>query len=319
MKSILFIRINVLLIIHSRYFFGHIMMKIYVIAVILFFSMNVFATAQLGDILIWNGDTLKLFSNPLELRADYDSIITQILNKIERATYSEIEDDEEERESIISTACWRGYRAEWIVINDSIFLNNIYHCFNKNIEVALTDIFPNVCVNQKLFASWITGNLYLPQGECIQYIHLGYQSIYEQETVLEVENGLLKNYEVFHNRIGRKSAFLEKMLPGEFQEFASRNINWSILPDVKNKIIHVNIGIQPDEQGELKNIIEEYTYLIEYPLNDNSLKANFVTDTNNIFIQESIRIAKLIPEWDVIYQRGEILMNGIMIDFSKYE
>ena len=56
---------------------GHNMKYIYVLIVLLLFSLRVFATAQFGDILIWKGDTLVLFSNPLKLKTDYNSLIVQ--------------------------------------------------------------------------------------------------------------------------------------------------------------------------------------------------------------------------------------------------
>jgi len=293
----------------------HIIKKIYVGLVILFFPLSVFATSQVGDILIWKGDTLKLFSNPLELRVNYDSLRVQILNEIEKLTYPE-EGIDEERDAVFSTACWRGYIAEWIVLNDSIFLSNIYSCNNKNIKINMSDIFPNIRENQKLFASWINGNLYLPQGKCIRYINLDYQSIYERETVLNIENGLLKSQKTFHNQIAKKSDYFENALPGDLYEYTSKNINWKILPDLTNKKIQVFIGVQPNKKGQFERINKEYTYLIEYPVNDSISKVSIVTDTNNIFIKESIRIAKLIPEWDVIYQRGKIIGMSLMIDFS---
>jgi len=291
----------------------HNIKKVYVVIITSFFSLSAFGTAQVGDILIWKGDTFILFSNPLEFRADYYSLSVQISNEIERATYPE-EDNDEERKTYISTACWRGYVAEWIILNDSIFLNNIYDCHNENIKVNLKNIFPSIGKNQKIFASWIKEDLYIPQGECIQYIHFGYKSIFERETVLNIENGLLKNYEIFHNRILKRSNFFER---GHTPEFTSRNINWKILPDLSNMYIQVFVGVQPNEQGQFESVDEEYTYLIEYPLNDSTSTVNFVTDTNNIFIKESIRIAKLIPEWTVIYQRGKIVGMSLMVIFSE--
>jgi len=266
--------------------------------------LSTFATAQVGDILIWKGDTLVLFSNPLELLEDYDSLVMQISKKIELQA----------ERNFISSGCWRGYQAEWIVLNDSIFLNNIYDCFDSSLKINLNNIFPSLIKNQKIFASWINGDLYIPQGDCIEYIHFGYQSIFERETVLNIEKGLLKDYEIFHNRIVKRSDFFERE---DILEFTFRNIDWKILPDLSNMFIQVFVGVQPNEQGQFESIDEEYTYLIEYPLNDSTSTVNFVTDTNNIFIKESIRIAKLIPEWNVFYQRGKIVGMALMVYFSE--
>jgi hypothetical protein len=293
--------------------------KIYVAIAIFFFPLSVFATSQVGDILIWKGDTLTLFSNPLELIADYDSLRMKIHDEIERLTYPNLKDDEP-REAIFSTACWRGYRAEWIVVNDSIFLNNIYHCHNDGVKINLYDIFQNNIKNEKIFAFWINGELFLPQGECIQYVHLGYHSIYELETVLNVENGLIKNIEVFNNRIAKVSDFLKNAEYGGVNEFTSKNINWNILPDLTDKLYRVNISVELNENGQIERINEEYTHMLESWLIKKTQRADssvFVTDINNAFIQESIRIAKLIPEWNVIYQRGKVVGSGLYIEFSE--
>jgi len=292
--------------------------KIYVGFVIFLFPLTVFSTGQVGDILIWKGDTLTLFSNPLELIANYDSLRVKIHDEIERLTYPDLKDDEP-RLAIFSTGCWRGYRAEWIIINDSIFLNNIYHCHNENIKVNLNDIFSNKVENEKIFASWINGDLLVPQGECLEYVHMGYHSIYELETVLSVESGLIKNIEIFNNRIAKKSDFFKSAIYGGVREFTSKNINWDNLPDITGKLYRVSVSVALNEHGQIESINEEHTHMMESWLIKKTQRVDssvFVTDINNVFIQEAIRIAKLIPEWDVIYQRGKVVGSGLYIEFS---
>jgi len=297
-----------------------------VVITILFFPLSVFATAQCGDILIWEGDTVTVFplaplelqkdyESLLELREDYDSLVAQIWYELKRemkAIYPE-----KISSVFTSSACNRGYVAEWIILNDSIFLNNIYHCNYRKVKINLKNIFPNIKENQKIFASWINGDLSLPQGERIEYGD-AFTSISEFETVLGVENGLLKNFEVFHNRIAKKSDFFEKATYREIFDFTHQNINWDILPDLTNKSIRVNLFVNLNEQGQIESINEKYTHLIESDLSEkDSGKFVLNSDINNVFIKESIRIAKLISEWDIIYQRGKIRGNVLCIDFSE--
>ena len=42
------------------------MKRLFYLLTALIFPLTVFSTAQEGDILIWNEDTLAIFSNPLE-------------------------------------------------------------------------------------------------------------------------------------------------------------------------------------------------------------------------------------------------------------
>jgi len=284
---------------------------------LIFFHLGAFACEQVEDILIWKGDTLTLFSNPLKQHEDYASLRKIIMNEIERVAYLH-----ELRASTLFTNCHKGYQAEWVILNDRIFLNNIYDCHNKNIKVNLANIFPNTKIHEKIFASWIIGDLIVLQGEYFTMKQLHYHSVYEVETVLSVENGLLKNVEVFHNRVAKRSEFFENAKFGEVVKFTHKQINWNNLPDLKNKSIIVNLSVNINEDGQIESLDKEYTYYHESYLNKKTKKTdstNFFLDAdiNDPYIKESMRVAKLIPEWDVVYQRGKIVGSGLILDFSE--
>lgn len=78
----------------------------------LFIYVQVFGTAQIPDLLIYKGDTVSLYSNPLELYF-----------RAKKSRPSRIGPYGCE-----STACWRGYQAVWEIKNDSLFLNEIRDC-----------------------------------------------------------------------------------------------------------------------------------------------------------------------------------------------
>ena len=267
------------------------MKKIYVL-LMFFLPLNVFACRQMTDILIWKGDRFGLHSEPLSLHSEYDSLwmqITEILWSVEGG---------------VSTICGQGYIAEWVILNDSIFLYEIHSC-EIDFKINLKDIFPEIGDNERLFASWVNGELYVPQGK--EIADFGRKGLFEYETVLNVENGVIKNYETFHNRIVKISDF-------PVREFIYKNINWNILPEIPNYIT-VSVGVQPNEQGQFESITD--TWITEHPVSNNSLF--FDPDTNNVFVKEVIKVVKLIPEWTVIYQRGKILPQGTPfgINFSE--
>ena len=270
------------------------MKKIYAGIIILLLPLSVFGFRGVG-FLIWENDTIRIISNPLSQRTDYDSLSVKIIDKIEKAIYPE--------ELLFSG--FSHYHAEWILQNDSLFLNNINTYYD--VEISLNDIFPDIGKNQKLFADWVNGELHSPQGKTLVQGSTIHSSLLEREMVFTFENGLLKNYELFHNQVVR-------MVDSNFYRFAHRNINWDIIPDLADRIILVYIGVQPNEQGQFENIIEEYTFLMEFPVNNDDF---IITDLNNIFIQEGIRIAKLISDWEVIYQRGKIVVNSLVIELSE--
>jgi hypothetical protein len=90
------------------------MKRIYFILISILLTIPIartFATSQIPDILIYKGDTLSIFANPLEQLYDNDSIRPNFFDG---------------KEGCMSTACWRGYEAEWIIIDDYLYLTGIY-------------------------------------------------------------------------------------------------------------------------------------------------------------------------------------------------
>lgn len=281
------------------------------ILVFLLISLAANATSQVGDILIWKGDTLKLFSNPLELRSDSKELSKIIASELEneyRRLYPKKYETEEDV-SLISTACWRGYVAEWIIISDKIYLSNIYVWYDSKVKVDLKKVFGNKLTGNLLFANWVTGKLYVPKGQCIEYVHLGYNSIYETETVIEFNDGVLVSSKTYNNYIAKKSKFTTDPNPNNYLEFVYSKVNWEQLPDLKNKHIQVSIGVQPNKDGQIDSLLSNYTYLLD--------SSELITDTTNIFIKEAIRIVKLMPDWDVTYQRDTIVRRGLFLLFDE--
>lgn len=281
------------------------------ILVFLLISLAANATSQVGDILIWKGDTLKLFSNPLELRSDSKDLSKIIASELEneyRRLYPKKYETEEDV-SLISTACWRGYVAEWTIISDKIYLSNIYVWYDSKVKVDLKKVFGNKLTGNLLFANWVTGKLYVPKGQCIEYVHLGYNSIYETETVIEFNDGVLVSSKTYNNYIAKKSKFTTDPNPNNYLEFVYSKVNWEQLPDLKNKHIQVSIGVQPNKDGQIDSLLSNYTYLLD--------SSELITDTTNIFIKEAIRIVKLMPDWDVTYQRDTIVRRGLFLMFDE--
>ena len=104
-------------------------------------SKSLFATVQRSDILIVNGDTLRIRrSFPLEQYFEQKGERTFGGVTI-RALYS---------------ALWRGYVATWKLENDSLFLIHI-NIIEDN-SVGVKDEFGS----DRVFAEWVNGNI---QGE----------------------------------------------------------------------------------------------------------------------------------------------------------
>jgi hypothetical protein len=55
----------------------------------------------------------------------------------------------------------------------------------------LNRLFKDKVSNGMVFADWFSGDITIPKGNMIEYVHMGYMSRYEKELVLTIENGKL--------------------------------------------------------------------------------------------------------------------------------
>lgn len=149
----------------------------------LIMTNSVFATGQVPDYLIYKGDTVAIFSNPLEQFFEGTGK-TELIDFV----------------GCGSTACWRGYKAIWELKNDSLFLRQITSC-HKDCGLEIKDADLNKMFGtDNVFAFWFTGKLLIPQGKRVQYIHMGYASIYESELHISFKNGLKTNEKTVSNK-----------------------------------------------------------------------------------------------------------------------
>jgi hypothetical protein len=84
------------------------------------------------------------------------------------------------------TACWRGYVASWKIEGGKLYLTGI-ETENENLKIE--KVFPGQ--KMPVFADWYTGELRIPQGEMLQYVHMFYQSRFESDLFLLVDNGII--------------------------------------------------------------------------------------------------------------------------------
>ena len=144
---------------------------------ILALATLVFATGQQGDILLLNGKRYSIFTNPLEpfLRNNPDKL---------------------PKSDVVSTSLWRGYVATWNVKNDRLMLvdvailQSIAKPGERGLSTELASVMARVFPGQKeVIASWFTGNIIVPDGKLVNYVHMGYASTYEKYILLRVEQG----------------------------------------------------------------------------------------------------------------------------------
>jgi hypothetical protein len=66
----------------------------------------------------------------------------------------------------------------------------------------LATVFPKY--PDRVFAHWYTGNLRVPQGKRLHYVHMGYGSTYVRDLFLEIEKGVLINTHTQHNGVSEQ-------------------------------------------------------------------------------------------------------------------
>lgn len=90
------------------------------------------------------------------------------------------------------TACWRGYFGNWKITNNKLYLTGLTGWIQTSEEeskpIDINDLFPN---KKKVFAQWFSGEIRVPVGRMIQYVHMGYESTYESDLLIEIRNGLV--------------------------------------------------------------------------------------------------------------------------------
>lgn len=229
-----------------------------------------FSTVQAPDILIWGKDTLPILSNPLESHPSVDTLREELFG---------------DQKKCWSTAYWRGYQAEWTLIDKELFLTNIYSpCYNDDsVKADLANLFPERYMNGKVKADWVSQKLWIEQGKIINYV-MGYGSIFEHEIGLSFKNGVFMSIEEYDNSKSKKSIYTQNS--DLLFQFIYSHINWEALPSSIEGSNKVYISFQANESGKIDNVD--------------------IKRANNVdLVREAVRVVKLIPEWDVYYKEGK--------------
>lgn len=134
-------------------------------------------TAQFAETLIYKGEHLRMATEPLE------------------KYLSGLEDGSPFR--MLHTACWRGYQGTWELKDNKLYLVDLTGRGADDKEVGMDYLFPN---QKEKFADWFSGEIRIQQGEQLEYVHMGYESVYEKDLFLEFKDGVLVSENVVDNK-----------------------------------------------------------------------------------------------------------------------
>jgi hypothetical protein len=136
-------------------------------------------TAQIAEILHYNNQKLSMCSEPL---GDY-FLLAGVEPQFEANC----------------SALWRGYVGTWEIAEDRLYLVELEGTLKDGTEATLATLFPDF--PDRVFAGWFTGKLRVPQGKELEYVHMGYCSVFERDLFIEIEKGEVKNTYVQENGV----------------------------------------------------------------------------------------------------------------------
>lgn len=138
-----------------------------------------------------------------------------------------------------STALWRGYQAIWKIENNELLLIDVYLCADKERSI-LHELFE---VESPVKARWYTGKLFIQHGDMIKYSHSGFERYFEEETIIQIEQGISISQEHFVNGYRNDDrSFLSN--PDSIKAEVHRRINWEEIPKFSQEYkVYVDVKI----------------------------------------------------------------------------
>lgn len=101
---------------------------------------------------------------------------------------------------VFSTACWRRYVGTWELKEGRLYL------------VGLQGLCEMVG-DEPIPADWVSGWIIVPRGEVLEYVHMGFESVYEEELQVRFEAGVeVERRTVVNGRKGDPGSRLKKIL-----------------------------------------------------------------------------------------------------------
>lgn len=241
------------------------MQKSIFLAILLFFAVKGFSTYQIQDYMIWNNDTFYFYESPLE---QIDNIASKInAQKNKRIQY-------------ISSGCWRGFYAEWKLIDSILYLSNVYDCrTDKNINKIIEKVLGKKFVKGLLKADWVNGNIWC--GKNLGEIFMLYLSVYKNDYCLFFDNGDLIQIKEYHH-IPCIYANKENLT-----DYILDHVDWKSISICNSSRFRFSAELQIAEVGQIKEV--------------KILECN-----DAVFQKEITKVLSQLPCWEVYFREGVI-------------
>ena len=136
-------------------------------------------TAQIAESLQYEGETLQMCSEPLDMYFKLAGVDSPFVGSC--------------------TALWRGYEGSWEITGDRLYLVGLSGTLDDGTEGDIETLFPGY--PDRVFAHWFSGTLRAPRGKLLEYVHAGYASKFEQDLLITIEQGCVSKTEVRQNGV----------------------------------------------------------------------------------------------------------------------
>ena len=239
--------------------------------------IGAFATPQVSSKLIYKGDTISVYLNSLP-KIFYKTEIQSFESVLAVNVFGE-------KDVCWTTACGDGYLTMWEIMENQLYLTGIYSCcfYKDSIKADLTSLFKEKLVNGKVKADWVTEkNVRGGKGFILWNNDM---QVFKQELEFEFREGKLLEIKTFDNSKSRKSDYSTNEI--KLLDFIYSNIEWRNLPMRKERI-RVFVQFSANENGKIDKVEVVRKSDIE------------------IFNREATKVIKSIPDWDVIYLKGQL-------------
>ncbi len=97
----------------------------------------------------------------------------------------------------LSSALWRGYLGTWEIRHQRLYFVGLQGRLKDGSDASVSTLFPDF--PERVFAHWYSGELRLPRGKMLEYAHMGYGSIHEEDLFLTVSHGVVNGTRIVKN------------------------------------------------------------------------------------------------------------------------
>ena len=255
------------------------------------------ASSQVGERFIYNGDTLKIATQPLyTIVDDVESILKERYGL--------------DMYSIVGYSLARGYIGTWELKEGKLYLIEL--SFTAFEGISLQDIFGDKCIDGRVLADWFSGKIVLPKGDWLVYDGVSASTYYKEEHLIFKKGVLRKtkqvdNYIPVHGAISRRYNLYydNNVEPSRFRIDLER---------VKVKQAIINCLNLHKQELKRKKVLESvmYNYHIIVTIGPNGI----ITDVK-LDLDKNKYLKKLLQglRFDIIRFWGKKYSERVHIDF----